>query len=330
MSYMLFMDESGHDHHALPYEVRGGICLEVGQVWEFTQKMKRLEFACFGDHLRNYGSEIKATKLLEKKRFKWAAATTKFPAEQRRELARGFLARTARGENPPPDMWRAYGQASIEMARGLISLLGRNDVYAFASLIPKGSARKPDDVPEDFIRKDLTFLFERFYYFLEDQNSNGLLVLDETDRVDDRRYLRRMERYFSAHDKGRQHSGLILPSPLFTGSEMSYAIQAADVLIYILATAYRPPHSDIQAVRRDDVSNLVGGLLPKLVYKTTRTAQDGTRFRSESIFLVEEPWGAKEVKASQTGVVFRAPQKASLQLYDATNRGKVRDDGAGN
>ncbi len=313
MSYMLFMDESGHDHKALPYEVRGGLCLEVAKVWEITQQIKRLEYACFGDHLNKYGSEIKAVKLLEKKRFKWAAAAPPFPAEQRRELARTFLARTARKEEPPPDTWRAYGQASIEFSRGLVNLLIRNEVKLIASMIPKGSESRPAEVNQDFIRKDLTFLFERYFYFLEDHQSDGILVLDETDRVDDQRYLRKLERYFSVNDKGKQHSSLILPSPLFISSDMSYAIQAVDVLIYMIGTAYRPKYSNIQAERREDVAGLVGRLLPRLVYKTKRSAPDGTGFTSESVFLVEEPWGLKEVKASRTDVVFRAPRRASLQ-----------------
>ena len=79
---MLFMDESGHDHGSLPYEVRGGVCIDVGQVWDLTQRLQRLEYACFGDYLRNYGSEIKAVKLLERKRFKWATAATAVPSRE--------------------------------------------------------------------------------------------------------------------------------------------------------------------------------------------------------------------------------------------------------
>lgn len=253
--------------------------------------MRRLEYACFGDHLSHYGSELKATRLLERKRFKWAAAAPRFTAEDRRELSRTFLAQTARGVQPPPDTWRAYAQASLEMVRGLTNMLVRERIPVFATMIPRGTAHRPVNAPLDFVRKDLTFLFERFFYFLEDQESNGLLVLDETDRVDDRRYLRRVERYFSSHERGKLHAHRILPSPLFVGSEMSYAIQAADVIIYLIATSYRPRFSEINAPAREDVSRLVGELLPKLVYRTHRTAEDGTRFRSESVFLVPDPWG---------------------------------------
>ena len=37
MSYLLFMDESGHDRRNLPYEVRGGIALEDGKIWPFAR-----------------------------------------------------------------------------------------------------------------------------------------------------------------------------------------------------------------------------------------------------------------------------------------------------
>lgn len=30
MSWFLFLDESGHDHKTMPYEVRGGIALHAG------------------------------------------------------------------------------------------------------------------------------------------------------------------------------------------------------------------------------------------------------------------------------------------------------------
>ncbi len=59
MSFLLFMDESGHDHRHAPYEVRGGIALQVGSVWTFTREMSALEQDCFGNHLQRYRSEVK-------------------------------------------------------------------------------------------------------------------------------------------------------------------------------------------------------------------------------------------------------------------------------
>jgi len=287
------MDESGHDHRNLPYEVRGGICIDVGQVWEFTARMKQLETSCFGDCLSNYGSEIKGTKLLEKKRFTWAAGGPPVDPTERRKLSRGFLARTAKGQDAPKEMWWAYGQSSLEMAKGIVRLAQVMKCKVFASLVPKGRAVKPAEIPDDYVRKDLAFLFERYFYFLDERGSNGLLVLDETNRTDDRRYLKRIERYFASHEMGKEHAKRILPSPLFIGSEMSYPIQAADVLIYMIATAYRPRGSNMNAESRADVVGLVGKLLPSLAFKTVRSRGSAATFQSESVFLIDEPWSKK-------------------------------------
>ena len=37
MAWLLFMDESGHSHKELPYEVRGGYALADTRLWPFVQ-----------------------------------------------------------------------------------------------------------------------------------------------------------------------------------------------------------------------------------------------------------------------------------------------------
>jgi hypothetical protein len=36
MSWLFFMDESGHDHKHCPYEVRGGVALRSTKLWNFV------------------------------------------------------------------------------------------------------------------------------------------------------------------------------------------------------------------------------------------------------------------------------------------------------
>jgi hypothetical protein len=48
MRWLLFLDESGHDHKATPYEVRGGIAIHAGKLWPLVQAVQRLELDCFG------------------------------------------------------------------------------------------------------------------------------------------------------------------------------------------------------------------------------------------------------------------------------------------
>ena len=72
MSYLFFIDESGHDHKNCPYEVRGGIVIHAARLWSFIQQFRDLEIASFGVELADFGIELKGSHLLEKKRFRYA------------------------------------------------------------------------------------------------------------------------------------------------------------------------------------------------------------------------------------------------------------------
>ena len=58
MSFLFFLDESGHDHRNMQYEVRGGVVLHSGTLWSFVRDMMALEVDAFGDRLHLYGTEI--------------------------------------------------------------------------------------------------------------------------------------------------------------------------------------------------------------------------------------------------------------------------------
>ena len=72
MSWLLFMDESGHDHKQMPYEVRGGVAIQDRRVWPFVRAIANLELACFGVRLVDFKKEFKGEKLLDKDRLRWA------------------------------------------------------------------------------------------------------------------------------------------------------------------------------------------------------------------------------------------------------------------
>jgi hypothetical protein len=42
VSFLLFMDESGHDHKRMPYEVRGGIAIHAGKLWPMVQQLQQV------------------------------------------------------------------------------------------------------------------------------------------------------------------------------------------------------------------------------------------------------------------------------------------------
>ncbi len=203
MSWLFFLDESGHDHRQMPYEVRGGVAIHVGQLWPFIRAVQKLELDCFGCQLSLYKKEIKGSTLLDRKRFRFAAQGDRMLDEARRKHCRSFLTKGLEKKSPIREEFTAYGQACLEMAKGICQLLVDHEAMLIASAIPR-NVRKPETTEaEEYLRKDHVFLFERFFYLLEEKQEHGILVMDEVEKTEDRRFVRRMERYFTKTDNGR-------------------------------------------------------------------------------------------------------------------------------
>ncbi|MFW6164014.1 MAG: DUF3800 domain-containing protein, partial [Planctomycetota bacterium] len=222
MSYLLFMDESGHDHRTMPYEVRGGIALHASELWPFIQAMRREESAAFGTALSRYGGEIKGRRLLDPDRFRWAAQGGRIANAVRRKRARAFLSKGVEGRTPVRTEFTAYGQACLGMARSVFRLLREHDAVLLASAIPARARRPAETQVHHLLRKDHVFLLERFFYFLEDRQEHGLLVMDETEKTLDRQFVRLLQTYFTRTATGRLRTRWIVPAPLFVSSDMSY------------------------------------------------------------------------------------------------------------
>ena len=290
MTWLLFLDESGHDHKSLPLEVRGGVALHVGKLWGFIQNWQRLERDCFGLRLAEFGKEAKGMKLLDKDRIRWAAQAPPMEAEERRKLVRAFLAKGTQNRRPTREEFTAYGQACQEMARGVFDLLRDVDATLFACAIRRG-VRPPEGFHQsDYLRKDHAFLFERFYYFLESKHEHGLIVMDETDKALDRTFVTRMEAYFTRTSVGRNRSYWVIPAPLFVASDMACPVQAADVCLYALNWGFRPPAWGTEMETREDIALEFGPKLARLQWEGDGY-RDGRTFRSRGIVFVGDPYG---------------------------------------
>lgn len=191
MSYLLFMDESGHDHKNTPYEVRGGVAIPDHRLWQFVQDMQALERDCFGDLLHRYGKELKGHKLLDKDRFKWAMQDSWMDDAERRKACLAFLNKGVQKTTPLKREFTAYGQACLSMVRGIFRLLDQHEAKILAAVIPCTVTKPENFTYEDFLRKDHVFLFQRYFDFLKTVNHQGLLVMDETEKTEDRRFVER-------------------------------------------------------------------------------------------------------------------------------------------
>jgi hypothetical protein len=261
MSWLLFLDESGHDHKNTPYEVHGGIAIHATKLWRFISAIHNLEQSLFGTNLSAFKHEIKGSKLLKKKVFKLAQQDNLMDELSRRKHALKFLNDGAQQRTPSRESFTAYGQACITLAEELISLLQSHDAKLFASVVPKQA--KPQTAPTEYLRKDMVFLLERYFYFLESKQEMGLLVMDGTEKQADTKTVRSMENYFKKTFTGRQRTQWIVPAPLFVESDMVYGVQVADLCIYCLNWAWRL--KEMTEPTRQEIEPFVS-LLKKIIW----------------------------------------------------------------
>src|SRR5262245_24652904 len=149
MSWLLFLDESGHDHKGVPYEIHGGFAIHASKLWAFLSAMRILEQSIFGTSLYEHGSEIKGKKLLAKDRFKWSEQGPIMDDVTRRKHALNFLSSSEQKRKPRRQEFTGFGQACLAMVDGIIQLLKSHDAKLFATIIPP--VKKPADVPEDLL-----------------------------------------------------------------------------------------------------------------------------------------------------------------------------------
>ena len=287
MCWLLFMDESGHDHRIIPYETRGGFAIHASRLWHFIQAVKTLEQSMFGGYLHEHGSEIKGMKLLAAQRFKWAAQGGRMDEAVRRKHCLAFLNSSGQGRAPRRDEFTAFGQASLDFVEQVIQLLQSHDARVFACMMP--NVPKPPDAPADYLRKDQVFLFERFFYFLEAVKDTGLLVLDETDKAEDRKFVRRVERYFTLTMTGRQRTQWIVPVPLFVDSELAYGVQMADLCLYCLNWGYRL--HDMTGATRKEIEPFAW-LIGRLIWHG-EGYRGGEVFKTHGVVYVPDPYDTR-------------------------------------
>jgi hypothetical protein len=292
MSWLLFLDESGHDHRTMPYEVRGGVALSAGNLWPFVQGMQSLESRAFGVRLHRYQIELKGSKLLDKDRFKWAAQDEPMPEEERQKHCRGFLTKGLQKVSPSRAEFTAYGQACIEMATGVFELLRDHKAQLFAAAIPRGVDRPDTPEASGFLRKDLVFMLERYFYFLERKQEHGLLVMDEVEKAEDRRLVRRLESYYRKSSPGRYRASWIVPTPFFVASDMAYPVQEADLAIYCVNWGFRLPSRGMDKEARSEIAERFGPWLHKLQYRGEGFG-DGGSFQTYGVVFVPDPYTAR-------------------------------------
>lgn len=239
MSYLLFMDESGHDHKSMPYEVRGGVSIASVNLFKIIQDIQKSEESIFGCRLSDFKTEFKGSKLLEKERFKWAKQDDPMDDDARCKGVRRFLTAHLEKRNPTHSDFTAYGQASLKMADTLFNLLFKYNAKIFAAISPKGMQKPQAYEFDDYLRRDHIRLMERFALFLEENREDGLMIMDQSERNFDKKFKRQLSNYFLKTRTGQKQAQWIVPEPFFIESDINYMVQIADLCIYAINAGFR-------------------------------------------------------------------------------------------
>ena len=234
---LYFIDESGQDHGKTPYEVLAAVAIQEANLWNLIQSVRSAEIEYFGIRLSEVGVEFKGNQLLRRKMFRLASEGDPFPDEERRSLTLSLLKKGwETRQTGAPSRVRfnelvAYGQASLAFVQKVFELMALNHVKTFAAIV-ENSAPLPSN--ETFLRRDYAFLFERFFYHLETlpEAEMGLIVFDELEKTKCRILLDQMSFYFNRTNKGLIRRSRIVPEPFFVHSDLTTAIQLADLLAY--------------------------------------------------------------------------------------------------
>lgn len=212
--------------------------------------------------------------------------------EERRKHSRGFLTRGLEKKSPSRNEFTAYGQACLEMARGIFQALRNHQAVLFAAAIPRKTIKPDTHEATDFLRKDQVFLLERYFYFLEAKKEHGLLVMDEIEKTEDRRFVRRLENYFTKTQTGRFRSAWIVPTPFFVSSDMAIPVQAADLAIYCVNWGFRLPTRGMDAPLREEIATKFGPWLADLQFQGD-AHKNGRIFQEYGIVFVPDPYTAR-------------------------------------
>lgn len=265
MAWFLFIDESGHDRKASPYEVLAGVAVQDRDLWNLVNALHAAEIQHFGRRYSAGRAELKGTKLLKTKVFQHAKLNTNIPPGQTQLLAKAAL---DNGDAATVTHLKALALAKLEYVKSVFDVCARFRCKAFASIVETDAQA----TSSDGLRKDYAYLFERFFYFLEDGKppEHGIIVFDELEKTKSHLLIDQTHRYFKESATGRHRASLIIPEPFFVHSDLTTGVQLADLVAYCISWAFRTPQMTKPA--REEL-NGYAQQIASLRYRTSRERQ---------------------------------------------------------
>lgn len=204
-------------------------------LWNLVRAIQDAETDYFGTRYSAGSRELKSRKLLGRKTFRKAAQLDEFEPDQRRALSRACL---ESGSTAGRSEMTALAQAKLAYATEVLDLCAQHHCKVIASIIRNNAAVA---LPRDMLRRDYCYLFERFFYHLEDggPDTMGIVVFDELEKSRSHILVEQMDRYFKSTAKGRYRASQVIPEPFFVHSDLTTGVQLADLAAYVLSWGFR-------------------------------------------------------------------------------------------
>lgn len=270
MAWFLFIDESGHDRTASPYEVLAGIAVEDRTVRTVISRLHEAETRWFDRRYSHGSRELKGKLLLKSKVYRHRELKVEVDATEIAALARAALDDGARAD---PRMLKALAMAKLNYVASVFDICAQLGCRAFASIVETNA----QPTAAGGLRKDYAYLFERFFYFLEDNaaGEQGIVVFDELEKSKSHLLIDQMHRYFADTAVGRHRAGHIIPEPFFVHSDLTTGVQIADLVAYVISWGFRTAHMTKPA--REELSDLVSQVA-RLRYRAVRERVGNPQF----------------------------------------------------
>lgn len=241
MAWFLFIDESGQDRQEAPYGVLAGVAIEDRVLWDLIKELHDAEVSHFGKRYSDGRRELKAKRILKRKTFRLAQMKCAVLPHEIPELAKECLLDGA--THATARHLKALSLAKLSYVTDLFTVCERRGCRIFASMVEQDAP----DTTQAGLRKDYGYLFERFFYFLEDEASEtgisqqGVIVFDELEKSKSHILIDQTHKYFKETAIGKLRACMIVPEPFFVHSDLTTGVQIADLVAYCMSWAFRLP-----------------------------------------------------------------------------------------
>ncbi|MEJ0043752.1 MAG: DUF3800 domain-containing protein [Rhizomicrobium sp.] len=219
-----------------------GVAIEDRVLWNLIKELHDSEVSHFGRRYSAGSRELKGKKILKAKTFRLATLNCEVLPHEVPTLAKECLENGAK--NATVRHLKAQALAKIGYVSEVFTICERHHCKIFVSMVDQDAP----DTGTDGLRKDYGYLFERFFYFLEDRASEPVLSNKASsysmnwEKSKSHILIDQTHRYFKETAIGRHRSSLIVPEPFFVHSDLTTGIQIADLVAYCMSWSFRLPN----------------------------------------------------------------------------------------